>query len=119
MKIVIDKVTSEPGHSLTKKDIKLVLKHIPKEWIGSANIFRLTSQMFEKSKWPRSVIYNAPTYIIMSRGIDRNVVIKEFLIELAITPTIGSSRSAHSLDKEQIKKIEEVIEPLYLKITTF
>lgn len=116
MKILIDKVTSEPNHSLSKKDIDLVLKNIPNEWIGSANIFRLASQLFEKSKWPRSVIYNAPSYIIMSRGIDRKVVIKEFLIELAISSTIGDSLHAHTLNNNQVKKLEEVIEPFYLKI---
>lgn len=52
----------------------------------------------------------------MSRGIDRKVVIKEFLIELAISSTIGDSLHAHTLDNNQVRKLEEVIEPFYLKI---
>lgn len=71
MKIIIDKLKSDPDHSLSKKDITTVLKHVPKDWFGPANIFRLTSLIFKKSTWSRIVIYNAPTYFIMSRGFEK------------------------------------------------
>jgi hypothetical protein len=117
MKIIIDKVSSEPTHSVSKKDIETVIRHIPSDWIGIKNIFKISSQLSINSQWDRPVIENGVTFIIMSRGFSRDFIIKELLIELATRPTgIDYSIRAHHINKSHRKKLEECIQPLYEKV---
>ena len=116
MKIVTEKINSEPNHSISKKDVKAIIEVIPDDWIGVAHIFSISSQLFENSNWDRPVIQNNTTFKILSRGIDRNEIIKELLIELAIIPTKTYPPKGHSLTKSQRKKLEEFIMPYYNKL---
>jgi hypothetical protein len=50
MKIIVDKNNNELDHSITKQDIKTILKFIPVNWVGVANIFLISSQKFENSE---------------------------------------------------------------------
>ena len=114
MKIIKEIITSEPDHSVSRKDIETVLKHIPKDWLGIANKFKISSQLFSNSKWDRPVIENNTTFVIMSRGFERNYIIKELLIELATDPSgIGYSIKAHHINKEDRNKLEKFIQPFY------
>jgi len=114
MKIIQEKITSEPNHSVSRKDIDTVIKHIPNNWLGVKNNFKIASQLFSSSKWDRPVIKNNTTFIIMSRGYERNFIIKELLIELAADPSgIGYSIMAHHINKEDRKKLESMIQPFY------
>ncbi len=117
MKIIIDKVTSEPNHSVSKTDIEIVLRHIPSDWVGAGNGFKISSQLFKNTHWDRPVIKNESTYIIMSRGFEKNYIIKELLIELAIRPSgKGHNMIAHHINKNIRKILEEMIQPYYDKI---
>ena len=117
MKIIIDKITSEPNHSVSKKDIETVIRHIPSEWLGIKNVFKISSQLLINSQWDRPIIENGITFIIMSRGFSRDFIIKELLIELAKWPTgIVHSIRAHHINKGDRKKLEEFIQPLFEKI---
>ena len=114
MKIIKEIITSEPDHSVSRKDIETVLKHIPKDWLGIANNFKISSQLFSTSKWDRPVIENNTTFVIMSRGFERKYIIKELLIELATYPSgIGYSMKAHHINKEDRNKLEKLIQPFY------
>jgi hypothetical protein len=117
MKIITEKTSSEPYHSITKKDLKAIIEIVPDDWIGVAHIFSISSQLFENSGWDRPVIQNNTTLKILSRGINRNEIIKELLIELAIRPTKTYPPKGHSLTKSQRKKLEELIMPYYNKLT--
>ena len=116
MKILTERLNSEPKHSVTKKDIKAILQVVPEHWVGVAHTFSISAQLYKNSKWPRPVIQNGVVFKILSRGLDKKMVIKELLIELAIRPTITSSGYAHSLTKVQRKKLEETIEPYYRQL---
>jgi hypothetical protein len=115
MEIITEKISSEPNHSVSKKDIKLVLEIVPDDWVGVAHVFNISAQLFEKTKWDRPVIQNTPTFKIHSRGIEKLEIIKELLIDMAISPMGSQSGYAHSLTKVQRKKIEEFINPYYQK----
>ena len=118
MKIIIDKIADGPSHSVSKKDIETIIKHIPKEWLGIKNVFRLSNQEFINSKWDRPVICNGVTYVISSRNLDRDFIIKELLIEIALAPTkVMNSVNHHHINKNDRKKLEEFIQPFYDKIT--
>jgi hypothetical protein len=117
MKIIIDKVTSEPNHSVSKKDIETVIRHVPSEWIGIKNVFKICSQLSINSQWDRPVIENGITFMIMSRGFSRDFIIKELLIELATRPTgIAYSMRSHHINKGDRKNLEEFIQPLFEKV---
>lgn len=119
MKIIIDKINSEPNHSVSKSDIETVIKNVPKEWLGTAIVFRISSQLFSNSSWDRPVISNTPTYIIMSRGYDKLYIIKELLIEIATGPTgIHNRMRAHNINKNDRKQLEEFVQPIYEKVIT-
>ena len=49
MKIITEKIHSEPNHSITKKDIKAIIEVIPDDWIGVTHVFSISSQLFENS----------------------------------------------------------------------
>ncbi len=53
----------------------------------------------------------------MSRGFEKNYIIKELLIELAIRPSgKGHNMIAHHINKNIRKILEEMIQPYYDKI---
>ncbi len=111
MKIITEKIQGKPDHSITKQDIKVVLEIIPDDWVGVANIFQISSQLFENSDWDRPVIENNTTFRILSRGFEKEEIIKELLIELAINPTRTYPKFGHKLTKVQRKKLEDLISP--------
>jgi hypothetical protein len=115
MKIIIEKINSGLEHSISKKDIKKVIDIVPNDWIGVAHIFLISSQLYQNSGWDRPVVQNNTTFKILSRGIDRNIIIKELLIELAIRPSKNFPTHGHSLIKSQRKKLEEFVKPYYDK----
>jgi len=115
MKIIIEKINSGLEHSISKKDIKKIIDIVPDDWIGVSNIFLISSQLYQNSGWDRPVVQNNTTFKILSRGIDRNIIIKELLIELAIRPSKNYPTYGHSLNKSQRKKLEELIIPYYEK----
>jgi hypothetical protein len=109
MEIISDKLNSEPPHSVRRQDVKLVLDIIPDEWVGIKNIFHISAQFFESSQWDRPVIQNNLTYKILSRGLSKDFVIRELLIELAIKATKKHPTNGHKLAKEQRKGLKEFI----------
>lgn len=117
MKIITEKINNKPEHSITKKDVKEIIEIVPDDWIGIAHVFSISSQLFENSNWDRPVILNNTTFKILSRGIEKNVIIKELLIELSINPTKTYPPKGHSLTKSQWKKLEGLIMPYYKKLT--
>ena len=113
MKIITEKINSLPAHSITKKDVELVLKHVPQEAFGVATIFKISAQIFSKSKWDRPVVQNGTTYNILSRGLEKEFIIKELLIEIYVHLTKIYGMYAHRLSKEQRKNLEELVQPVY------
>jgi hypothetical protein len=49
MKIVIGKFSNEPFHALSKKEVSLLLKLVPKEWIKPLSSVILSSKIFNKT----------------------------------------------------------------------
>ncbi|AMM51899.1 hypothetical protein TH61_12905 [Rufibacter sp. DG15C] len=116
MRIITEAINTEPMHSVTKQDVLTVLKYVPKDWIGLKHTFLISAQKFDSSGWNRPVILNQTTFRILSRGLPKQQVIKELLLEIAINPTQTYPKKLHILEKEQRRKLEEVIQPFYEKI---
>ena len=86
MKIVIGKFSSEPFHALSKKEISLLLKLVPDEWIKQVSSVVLSSKILKKSKLSKPVEYSAikKQLSIFSRGLVREDIARLVLLELAL-----------------------------------
>lgn len=116
MKIIVETVNQEPLHSVTRKDIATMLRNVPADWVGAAHVFLITAQMLDSAVHDRPVLLNGVTFRIMSRGQSKLGVIKALLLELAARPTRVFPRKFHHFDKEQMRKLEETIQPYYEQI---
>ncbi|WLD22652.1 hypothetical protein NU10_07860 [Flavobacterium dauae] len=117
MKIIIDKINSEPKHSLSKKELQLILSKIPINYVNTFVTFKISSQMFSNSGWDRPVIKNNETYNILSRGLDKKYIIKELLIEIFLNHThINFYISAHKINSDRRKKLDDMVNPYFEEI---
>jgi hypothetical protein len=89
MRIVIGKFSNEPFHALSKKDVSLLLKLVPNEWIKQVSSVMLSSKIFKKTKLSKPVEYLATSkqLSIYSRGLVREDIAKQVLLELASIDT--------------------------------
>ncbi len=117
MKIVVDKIKSEPKHSLSKQELKFILEKLSKTSQEIKKTFKLSAQLFSSSGWDRPVICNNYTYNILSRGVEKEKIIKELLIEIFSNETkISYETYAHKLNTQQRKKLEKLITPYFDEI---
>jgi hypothetical protein len=98
MKVVIGKFSSEPFHALSKKEISLLLKLVPDEWIKQVSSVVLSSKILKKSKLSKPVEYSAikKQLSIFSRGLVREDIARQVLLELA---SIGREMREGNTDK--------------------
>jgi hypothetical protein len=92
MKVVIGKFSSEPFHALSKKEISLLLKLVPDEWIKQVSSVVLSSKILKKIKLFKPVEYSPikKQLTIFSRGLVREDIARQVLLELAsISGEIG------------------------------
>lgn len=85
MKVVIGKFSNEPFHALSKKDISLLFKLMPKQWAKSVSGVILSSKIFKKTKLAKPIEYTVTNkqLSIYSRGLVREDIARQVLIELA------------------------------------
>jgi hypothetical protein len=98
MKIVIGKFSNEPFHALSKKEVSLLLKIVPSEWARHVSSVVLSSKIFKKTKLAKPVEYvvTSKQLSIFSRGLERENIAKQVLLELA---TIGAESQETNSDK--------------------
>ena len=89
MRIVIGKFSHEPFHALSKKDVSLLLKLAPHEWVKQVSSVVLSSKIFKKTKLSKPVEYLSASkqLSIYSRGLEREDIAKQVLLELASIDT--------------------------------
>ncbi|MFT6991583.1 MAG: hypothetical protein ACJASL_003571 [Paraglaciecola sp.] len=85
MKVVVGKFSSEPFHALSKKEISLLLKLVPNDWIKQVSSVVLSSKILKKSKLSKPVEYSVTKkqLSIFSRGLVREDIARQVLLELA------------------------------------
>jgi hypothetical protein len=108
MKIVIGKFGNEPFHALSKKDVVLLLKLVPKEWAKQVTSVVLSSKIFKKTKLVKPIEYSVTSkqLSIFSRGLVREDIARQVLLELA---TIGTEQEETNSDKTN--ELDRVIKP--------
>ncbi|MEP1447391.1 MAG: hypothetical protein ABJK37_14905 [Paraglaciecola sp.] len=85
MKVIIGKFSHEPFHALSKKDLSLLFKLVPKEWGNHVSSVVLSSKILKKAKLTHAIEYKVTSkqICIYSRGLVREIVAKQLLVELA------------------------------------
>ncbi len=123
MKIIIEKVTNEPPHSLTKIDIQTLLMEIPEEWNKGYKTIILSNAIYPKSDFNyynnRPVDLNNSKLIIHSRGLIKSGVIKEILIELCQRNSGDMNLKEgrrNSMSKNQRHLLEQKVEPVFKRV---
>lgn len=108
MKIVIGKFSSEPFHALSKKEVSLLIKLVPSEWVKPISSVVLSSKIFKKTKLAKPVEYTATSkqLSIYSRGLEREEIARQVLLELA---TIGESQGMGN--SALILELDKMIKP--------
>ena len=108
MKVVIGKFSNEPFHALSKKDISLLFKLVPKEWGKPVSGVILSSKIFKKTKLTKPVEYSCTSkqLSIFSRGLVRQDMARLVLLELARID-LGLAESSPEIAAE----LDSVIKP--------
>ena len=110
MRIVIGKFSHEPFHALSKKEVSLLFKLVPNEWVKQVSSVVLSSKIFKNTKLPKPVEYLATSkqLSIYSRGLVREDIARQVLLLLvSIDPEQGKERTSF----DQTTKLDMLIKP--------
>ncbi|MGJ8679647.1 hypothetical protein [Paraglaciecola sp.] len=113
MKFVIGKFSNEVFHALTKKELTLLFKLVPKEWTKPITGVVLSAKIFSKTKVEQAVFYTDKTkqLSILSRGLDRQDIARQVLIELAVVGGELDPINPNKASKEQVVALDTLIKP--------
>ena len=116
MKVIEDKVTVYPPHSLCKADIPVILSSLPVEWTADIQTVRLSSSHGEN---PTIIAFFHPpagSLMIKSRGFAKEQVLRALLTELAGHALGIEFRSYRQLQKRDEARVKRLIAPLVEEI---
>jgi hypothetical protein len=116
MKVIEDKVTVYPPHSLCKADIPVILASLPAEWTAGIQTVRLSSSHGEN---PTVIaFFHLPdgSLMIKSRGFTKERVLRALITELAGHAVGVVFRTYRRLQKRDESRIERLVAPLVEEI---
>jgi hypothetical protein len=108
MKIVIGKFSNEPFHALSKKEVSLILKLVPNEWVKQVSSVVLSSKIFKKTKLTKPVEYitTSKQLSIFSRGLEREDIARQVLLKLA---EVGGE--LEEVNDDRASELDKMIKP--------
>jgi hypothetical protein len=116
MKVIEDKVTVYPPHSLCKADIPVILSLLPADWTTGIQTVRFSSSNGEN---PTVIAFFHPpdgSLLIKSRGFTKERVLRALLTELASHAMGVVFRTYRRLQKRDESRIERLVAPLVEQI---
>lgn len=116
MKIIEDKVTVYPPHSICKADLRVIFSALPPEWTTRVQPVRLSAAIREN---PTVIAFFHPldgSLLVKSRGLTKERVLRGILTELAGHSFGVKFRSYRRLQKRDESRIEAAIAPLVEEI---
>lgn len=113
MKFVIGKFSNELFHALTKKEITLLFKLVPSEWSNPIKSVVLSAKVFQKTKVAQPVMFSEKTkqLTILSRGLIREDIARQVLIELAVVAGELEAVNPNKVSKERAVELDLLIKP--------
>src|SRR4051812_17517361 len=116
MKVIEDKVTVYPPHSICKADIPVIFSALPEEWKAGIQTVRLSSSHGEN---PTVIAFFHPpdgSLLIKSRGFAKEEVVRALLSELAGHALGIVFRSYRRLQKRDASRVDRLVAPLLKEI---
>jgi hypothetical protein len=116
MKVIEDKVTVYPPHSICRADIPVILASLPAEWTAGIQTVRLSASHGEN---PAVIAFFHPpdgSLLIKSRGFTKERVLRALLTELASHAVGVVFRTYRRLQKRDESRIETLVAPLVEEI---
>jgi hypothetical protein len=112
MKIIEDKVTVYPPHSICKADIPVILSVLPTEWTTGIQTVRLSAALKENPTIVASFHPSDGSLLVKSRGLSKDRVLRGILTELAGI-ALGVKFLGHRrLQKRDESRVQAAVEPL-------
>ena len=112
MKVIEDKVTVYPPHSICKADIPVILAALPAEWTAGIQTVRLCSSHGENPTIMASFHSLDGSLLVKSRGFTKEQVVRALLTELAGHALGLTFRSFRRLQKRDEARVRRLITPL-------
>jgi hypothetical protein len=116
MKLIEDKVTVYPPHSICKADVPLIFSALPVEWTAGIHTVRLCSSQKENPTVIALFHPPAGSLIVKSRGFSKERVLRALLTELAGHALGLTFRSYRRLQKRDESRVQRLIAPLVEEI---
>lgn len=116
MNVIFDRISNEPIHALTLKEVKIIHKILSHEINFSPKTYRFCSELPKKTRFDRPVIYDniSRKLNICSRGLNKEIIVREIFVE-ALQQSVDNLHAAsfNRLSATQRKQIDELVTPLY------
>lgn len=114
MKIIEDKVTVYPPHSICRADVRVILSAAPPEWVAEIETVRLSAAQ----QYPDVAVYSRfhRTFTITSRGYTKEHTLHQIFTELAAHALEISFRRGHSLQTRDLARVERIVTPLVERV---
>jgi hypothetical protein len=115
MKFVIGKFSGGALHAIDRRQLALLFKTLPKEWLTDVNKVVLSAKIITNKKKESNVLYdaNSQTLTLFSRGEDKDQIVTNILRTLALLNTKPELVEV-DLSKSQLKNVDSQVAP-YLK----
>lgn len=117
LKIIFDKLKSNEQFSISAKEIRTLFKLVP-ELTRYIKMVHITGQDRTGTRFSRPARYEllSSQLNVSARGLSRDEIVREMLTELVVSNGSDWSlrpASSRRLTKEQAKRVEEIVEPLF------
>lgn len=111
MKIHADKVEAAPGHALTIRDVKFILRAVPPAWVQELTVTRLSNSLDHYRSYAFFSKYDGGLTIYSRRGTKKQAVIAVLsaLAAASLGIRLGFGRNTSEAHK---RRINRVIQPL-------
>ena len=107
MKIHADKIEAEPGHALTVRDVKCILRAVPSQWIEGLAEVRLSNSLEHYRPYAFFSRYDGCLTIYSRRGT-KEKALTAVLSALAMEPLripLGFGRRLSEVDRQRIRRL--------------
>jgi hypothetical protein len=115
MKIYMDKIESAPPHGIHVRDVRLVLKTVPSDWLNGLKEVRLSNSLEHFSPYAFFSRYHRSLTIYSRRGTKREVLIA--ILSALASETLGINRGLRRRRSEaETHQLDKLIQPYVEKL---
>jgi hypothetical protein len=116
MKVITDKIDKEPGHAISRADVRLIVSAVPTEWTEQIRVVRLSASLSAIGVALYAHSSSGDVLTISSRGHTKEIVLRCVLSEL-VTHALGfKTGTFQHLQARHHAQVERLIAPLMAEL---